>query len=144
MEKIVKFYPAYDKRNPDPSKNYGIHGVDLRMILKGEKGAVQFVLYTNWHLPYVQEELNKNAIGKDLYYISSLNPLPADLGYHSLTPTYEGQSICTESCEYLDGKPCYYDRSGLNAERIYEVLLNEGSDGVWRELEKYYNELFTN
>ena len=83
------------------------------------------------------KELIKNAIGKDLYYISSL-------GYHSLTPTYEGQSICTESCEYLDGKPCYYDRSGLNAESIYEVLLNEGSDGVWRELEKYYNELFTN
>ena len=64
MEKIVKFYPAFDRRK-DPKGNYGIHGVDMRMILKGDKGAVQFVLYTNWHLPHVQEELNLKAIGQD-------------------------------------------------------------------------------
>lgn len=143
MEKLIEFYPAFDKRNPDPSKNYGIHGVDLKMVLKGSKGAVQFVLYTNWHLPHVQRELNRKAIKQDEVYIETiLNPMPADLGYHSPKPMYEGHSICTESCEYLDGKPCYYDGSGLNAERIYEVLLKEGSDGVWRELEEYYKELF--
>lgn len=143
MEKIVTFSPAFDKRDPNPSKNYGIHGVDLRMVLKGDKGAVQFVLYTNWHLPHVQEELNQKVIGQDKIYISAiLNPQPADLGYHSPAPRYEGQSICSQSCEYLDGKPCYYDGSGLNAEKIYEVLLKEGSDGVWKELENYYKELF--
>jgi len=142
MEKIVKFYPAFDRRK-DPKGNYGIHGVDMRMILKGDKGAVQFVLYTNWHLPHVQEELNLKAIGQDSTYISAiLNPLPADLGYHSPVPQYEGQSVASESCEYLDGRPCYYDGSGLNAERIYEALLKEGSDGVWRELEDYYNIIF--
>jgi hypothetical protein len=142
MEKIVKFYPAFDRRK-DPKGNYGIHGVDMRMILKGDKGAVQFVLYTNWHLPHVQEELNIKAIGQDSIYISAiLNPMPADLGYHSPVPIYEGQSVASESCEYLDGKPCYYDGSGLNAERIYEVLLKEGSDGVWRDLEDYYNIIF--
>jgi hypothetical protein len=142
LEKIVKFYPAFDRRN-DPKGNYGIHGVDMRMVLKGDKGVVQFVLYTNWQLPHVQEELNNKAIGQDSIYISAiLNPLPADLGYHSPVPQYEGQSIASESCEYLDGKPCYYDGSGLNAERIYEVLLKEGSDGVWRELEDYYNMIF--
>lgn len=143
MEKLVEFYPAFDKRNPDPSKNYGIHGVDLKMVLKGDKGAVQFVLYTNWQLPHVQRELNRKAIGEDEVYIEAiLNPMPADLGYHGPVPLYEGQNICTKSCEYLDGKPCYYGGSGLNAKRIYEVLLNEGSDGVWRELEEYYKELF--
>lgn len=143
MEKIVTFSPAFDKRNPDPSKNYGIHGVDLRMILKGDKGAVQFVLYTNWHLPHVQEELYIKAVGKDSFYLNTMfSPLPADLGYHSPMPLYEGQSIGVESCEYLDGKACYYDGSGINAERIYEVLLKEGSDGVWRELEEFYNNIF--
>ena len=68
--------------------------------------------------------------------------MPADLGYHSLKPTYEEQSICTESCEYLDGKPCYYDGSGLNAKRIYNILVNEGDSGVWKELENFYNEIF--
>lgn len=143
MEKIIKFYPAFDKRNPDPRKDYGIHGVSLRMVLKGNKGAVQFILYTNWQLPHVQEELNRKAIGNDERYISALlNPIPADLGYHSPVPIYEGQNVCSESCEYLDGKPCYYDGSGLNAESIYEVLLKEGSDGVWRELEDFYKNVF--
>lgn len=143
MEKIIQFYPAFDKRNPNPSKDYGIHGVDLRMILKGEKGVVQFVLYTNWHLPHVQEELYRKAVGKDQFYLNTIfSPLPADLGYHSLAPTYEGQNVCSESCQYLDGRPCYYDGSGLNAEKIYEVLLKEGSDGVWRELEEFYNDVF--
>ena len=40
MERIIKFHQAYDKRHPNPSKNYGIHGVDLVFVLKGELGAV--------------------------------------------------------------------------------------------------------
>lgn len=99
-------------------------------------------------------------------------PMPADLGYHSPKPMYEGQlpmgaekfdfdhketlkgaagdiqiptRVLTGTftpCQYLDGKPCYYDGSGLNAERIYEVLVAEGSAGVWRELRAYYDETF--
>lgn len=148
MEKIVEFAPAFDKRNPDPSKNYGIHGVELRMILKGDKGAVQFVLYTNWHLPHVQQELvtkchrqgGPSLIGGSPW--CSNEPMPADLGYHSPIPRYDGQGICTESCGYLDGKPCYYDGSGLNAKKVYEVLLEKGSDGVWEYLQDFYDELF--
>ncbi len=149
MEKLIKFYPAFDKRNPEPHKNYGIHGVDLRMILKGDKGAVQFVLYTNWMLPHVTKELDRRTLKEaregvlnDISLWCTYHPQPVDLGYHSPVPMYDGQSIASESCEYLDGKPCYYDGSGLNAERIYEVLLREGSDGVWRELEEFYRELF--
>lgn len=150
MERIIKFNPAWDKRDPDTSKNYGIHGVELAMVLKGCKGAVQFILFTNWHLPHVAEELDKRLLkeagqGKlNEYSFCTMHPLPADLGYHSLIPIYEGQSIISDSCEYLDGKCCYYDGSGLEAEKIYEVLLKEGSDGVWRELEDYYNNIFGN
>jgi len=149
MERIIKFYPAFDKRDPNLSKNYGIHGVELRMVLKGDKGAVQFVLYTHWMLPHVTQEFDNRILqeakdGKlnDVSLRCQYRPSPADLGYHSPIPMYEGQDICGESCEYLDGKPCYYDGSGLNAERIYQVLLKEGSNGVWRELEGYYKDIF--
>jgi hypothetical protein len=47
-----------------------------------------------------------------------------------------------EPCRYLDGKPCYYDGSSLNAERIFDVLTAEGDEGVWRELEAYYHATF--
>jgi hypothetical protein len=143
MEKQVSFYPAYDKRDPKPAKNYGIHGVDIRFILKGARGAVQFVLYTNWHLPAVQQEMYQRAAYKDECYLqAALGPMAADRGYHSPAPTYEGQEVSSDECEYLDGKPCYYDRSGLDADRIYEVLLAEGDSGVWRELEEYYTHKF--
>jgi hypothetical protein len=148
MERITKFIPAFDKRNPDPNKNYGIHGVELVMVLKGELGAVQFVLYTNWNLPHVTEELIEKRLQKALppstlsiYDFTLFTPQPADLGYHSLIPKYEEQ-VKRDNCPYLDGKPCYYNGSGLNAQRIYDILLYSGSDGVWKELEEFYEQTF--
>lgn len=45
-------------------------------------------------------------------------------------------------CKHVKGGKCYYDGSGLNADRVFEILRREGSDGVWRELEEYYTETF--
>lgn len=144
MERLIQFQPAWDKRSKQPGeKDYGIHGVNLRMVLKGPLGAVQFVLFTNWHLPHVQAELQQrpyDAIAGDPHWME--RPIPADLGYHSPVPRYDGQDIIDNACECLDGRPCYYDGSGLNAERIYDVLRTEGDAGVWRELEAYYRQVF--
>ena len=133
IEKTVQFSAAYDKRDPDPNKNYGIHGVTIRFVYKGEKGATQFVLYTNWHLPHVTEELRN----KERFL---LEPLPADLGYHSPTPQYEGQTQM--DCDLLEGGVCYYDGSSLQADRVYKRLLEDGEDGVWAELEEEYKYRF--
>lgn len=137
FERRVDFHAAFDKRDPNPNKNYGIHGVDMRMYLIGEHGAVQFVLYTNWHLPHVRAELDARPSSERWMD----HPMPADLGYHSKVPMCDGDQP-HPNCELLGGCDCYYDGSGLNAERIYDVLLREGSDGVWRELEAYYADVF--
>ena len=167
-ERILEFEPAFDKRHPDPDKNYGIHGVTMRFVVKGPLGAVQFVLYTNWQLPHVRAEQERRGCGQ--YCLNKA--MPADLGYHSPKPMYEGDTPMGATrvewedndgsipgfdvakvpksyptgtftpCEYLDGAPCYYDGSGLNAERIFDVLCAEGDDGVWRALEEYYAETF--
>ncbi len=129
LRREVKFTPAYDKRSADPKKNYGIHCVDLWMYLHGPKGTVQFMVFTGWDLPHVQREHGPRE------------PNPADLGYHSHEPMYEGQEPMHSDCHVLGGK-CYYDGSGLSAEPVFEVLLREGSDGVWCELERYYDEVF--
>lgn len=211
FQEIVQFSPAYDRRSPDPKKNYGIHGVELGMVLKGPKGAVQFLLFTNWQLPHVTAEIDKRTIEaisaatKPKRRVARWNgvhpdqiagilnavetaivpyeegerqlrcfhrPLPADLGCHSPKPMYPDQKpmgaekfdfdhmetlkglsgdikipTMVETgtftpCEYLDGHACYYDGSTLNAERIYQVLLTEGSAGVWRELREYYDSTF--
>jgi hypothetical protein len=175
LQEITTFLPAYDKRDPDPKKDYGIHSVELRMVLKGPEGAVQFVVLTNWQLPHVAKETERRALlGKltDSLMGCLFNPLPADLGYHSRKQMYEGQlpmgaekfdfdqkeilkgatgdieiptRVATGTftpCEYVDGGPCYYDGSTLNAGRVFDVLLREGSAGVWRELRKFYTETF--
>ncbi len=124
FERIVELTPAYDLTREGKGRR-GAHCVDLRMVLKGPKGAIQFVLYTGWYLDGKVRE-----------------PIPADLGYHSPVPMYEDQTLVAQTCEYLDGRACYYDGSTLNAERVFRVLLERGSDGVWEELEKEYKRRF--
>lgn len=147
IEKVDKFtrkleiIPAFDKRDKDPSKNYGIHGMELRFILMGEKGATQFVVYTGIQLPHVRNEI---ALDSNVRRFELLTrPMGADIGYHSYEPTYEGQSLITEdNCPYLDNAPCYYDGSGLQAEDFLPVFLEKGEDAVWEMLEERYVSLF--
>lgn len=139
LERRIEFTPAFDRRHPEPSKNYGIHGVEMRWYLLGEQGAVQWVVYTNWQLPAVQVEMDAREPNKRFPYFFH-EPQPADLGYHAKRQMYDGQEP-HDDCHLL-GCACYYDGSGLNAQRIMDVLRREGSDGVWRELEAYYEAVF--
>lgn len=156
MKKQIIFNPAFDRRSDDPSKNYGVHGVEIRFVLRDYRGAVQFLLYTNW-IPF------KKNVGMDWFYAIEdkdigdsmkvelkfnpflpsflRKPLPADLGYHSPKSMNES-SAKTESCELLGGKPCYYDGSTLNAIRPFIELINGGEKGVWDFLKKYHEETF--
>jgi len=141
MEKFTKtvyFTPAFDKRHKDPKKNYGIHNVEVKFLLKGGKGAVQFLLFTGWYLP----ETNKEYKSERNIILQENTPIAVDLGYHSLKPLFKGQSQATDKCPYLDNKPCYYDGSALNSEPILDLLIRKGDEAVWKELEKYYKELF--
>lgn len=137
MERLVEFQPAYDKRNPDPDKNYGIHGMDLRFVLKGKKGATQFVIYTNWYLPHVTQEMLRKPIKDRIDLECRFLPMPADVGYHSPVPMYEGQSKASDDCPYTDGE-CYYDGSGLQAEELFIDFLVGGDKAVWERLEQSY------
>ena len=127
----------YNKHDPNPKKNYGIHGVNLAFYLHGSKGVIQFILYTNWQLPHVTEERKD----KSWTPINVERPQPADLGYHSPIANYKDQSR-QDHCDLLKQQYCYYDGSSLNAYNIYDILLKEGDEGVWRALEKYYQDVF--
>lgn len=144
FKKEIVFLPAWDKTSDDPAKNCGVHSVEMHFRLTGAKGMVQFVTYTNWHLPHVQKMLLSSrsmneAIGGDPHW--SVRPTPADLGYHSLVPMYEGQ-IKRDDCQYLPGGTCYYDGSGLAAEDVFKILVEQGSEGVWKYMAEYYNDQF--
>lgn len=121
----ITFSAAYDKRHPDPSKNYGLHGVNMRWLLIGPKGAIQFLVFTGWQLPGIDDT----------------DPMAADIGYHSPVPMYEGQKPMGK-CDVLAEGDCYYDGSPLNAEPVFELLRTGGSDAVWARMEEEYRNRF--
>lgn len=139
LKREIVWVPAFDKRHPDPHQDYGVHGVECRFHLIGDHGAAQFVIYTNWHLPEVTKVQDAHPTSLRFPHLSC-HPLPADVGYHRLTPAYEGQDSLSEKCDLLGGRPCYYDGSGLAAKDLFDQFTREGDAVVWRELERRYRE----
>lgn len=140
MEKIVKFLPAYHKIDLDPKKNFGVGGVRCFMLLKGKKGCVHFVFNTGMHLPETYKYWRANGLH------NRVNEFPdhmgLDVGYHSLKPHYEGQTLSRNECPWLDGRPCYGDGSALRSNEYMDILLREGSDKIWEMLEEEYKSVF--
>ena len=139
MERLIFFEPGYDKRSPDPKKNYGISAMRIRFVLRGELGAMQFLMGTGWYIPTVAKEFEAKAMTDPIYRTN--NPTAWDVGYHSPKPMYDGQSIMDDNCEIIGG-PCYYDGSSLAAETVLDKFLVEGVEAVWKELEEYYTDRF--
>ena len=137
-ERIIRFEPGYDCIRfecvygsktciPHTGGSHGVHGLTIRFVLRGDAGAVQFVIYSGW-LPEPQ------PYGQAHY-------MAADLGCHSRTPRYDGQGSMGP-CELLDGTPCYYDGSGLNAEEPFRILCSFGHEALWAYLEEMYRHTF--
>lgn len=168
LERRVIFKPAYDKRNANPKKNYGIHCVEVWFILIGKKGAVHFGFTTGMYLPQQYKEKTAYMMG------DSPNYMAIDRGYHSYKPMYDGQKVNhptrmihpkggikkkkigkfeipnvkfrkigkkPPNCLYL-GKPCYCDGSALDAQRFLDVLVSKGDEPVWEMLRDYYSANF--
>lgn len=97
-------------------------GTTTWYILIGPDGATQFML---------------------LFRKEYAEPMPADLGYHSRIPLYEGMTSMGK-CAHLDGDMCYYDGSGLMAQDVYQKFKDGGQDPeiIWQELERFYYDTF--
>lgn len=141
------FNCKWDKKDcrPDKPGYHGIHGMQIRFIVKGPKGAVQFLFSTDWipfeYKGHMRTPLRVNQLGPEVH---GLFPFPLDLGYHSYRPLYKGQTSIDGACSILDGKPCYYDGSSLNAYDAYATLVNAGEASLWEFLEEYYMSVFHN
>jgi hypothetical protein len=138
---VVEIEPAFDKRDPDPNKNYGIGAAQVRFVLIGPDGAVQLLVGTNWYLPAQRADSEgwKPLNGRAHW---NCYPRAWDLGYHSRVPRYEGQSQQSDACPYLNGDPCFYDGSSLNGEPVLERMIAEGHSALWEDLLKFYFRIF--
>jgi hypothetical protein len=97
-------------------------------FLAGMRGTVQFVV-----MEYTLQDKRKVQ--------------PVDLGYHSPVPLYETQRAlaepgdCTAFRSPHKRATCYYDGSGLNADRVWRKTGND-DDAIYRELRDFYFDTF--
>lgn len=133
FEKIVEVQPAFDRL----AEGYGIGSCRIRFVLKGPKGAVQFLIGTDWYVPSAREHLANFPTSRlDL----QRKPDGWDVGYHSPEPMYEGQGAM--KCELMPGGECYYDGSSLRADEWVENFVAGGTSWLWPKLEEEYHSLF--
>lgn len=135
FEHIVSFMPGFVCERWLADKNDGgNHGkgcVEIIWLIRNERGAIEFILLSGWYPDW-----------RDKRFGQGYTPMPSDLGYHSPTPRYDGQTRTTEKCAWLNDKPCYYDDSSLNAEEAFNILVRDGETALWRFLEKCHTETF--
>lgn len=153
MEHIVRFEAGYDcikfeckfdskTCEPGAGDSHGKHGLSIRFVVKDKEGAVQFLLFTDW-MPHLVEPSSSCFSGaRHCEWGGQFQIMPADLGYHSKMPRYQGQTVIDDHCEFCDGQPCYYDGSSLSADDAMYALVNGGDAALWGFLEGYYASVF--
>ena len=124
FKRAVAFEPGYNDTEPN---RYGRHGMQIRFILTGPLGAIQFLIFLSDWTP------GTISFGSAP---GSLGSMAVDLGHHWSKPTYEGE--VRRQCEYLPGGECYYDGSSLAAEKPFRVLVEDGPEAMWALLRKHY------
>jgi hypothetical protein len=157
MEHRILFRPASDKTDPDPHKDYGVHDLELFFQVEGDKGIVEFQLGTNWYQNHIMERRCEH-LKKDIWKGEPnhlvrhfIEPFPADLCYYSLE-TIDGDDFYWETGTSLafNNAPCYYgykyfeddDHDVVAKDHLYQILLEQGDEAMWKYLEEYYHEVF--
>lgn len=137
FEHEVKIYPGWDRRQSDG----GIHGAEIVFILKSANGLVTASYFTDWMPLEVQDEYlmsgrRTNVIG--------VQPVPMDMSCHSPIPFPAPLPTDrkSEQCPYQPGV-CYSRiiRGGV-IKAARDIMLTEGTPGIWRLMAQYYRSEF--
>ena len=134
-EHIVSFSSGFVcerwKANHNDPKSHGRGCVGILFLVRNKVGAVQFCLLSGWYADWEEEMYGRGR-----------GPTPSDLGYHSPIQMFKWQAQMSKECRWLDGGPCYYDASTLNAKRPFNILINQGESALWAFLREYHRQIF--
>jgi len=159
MEHKILFFPAFDRTDPDPKKNYGVGDLNIKFLVIGNKGIVEFDLSTNWYFDYVMDgrvEWIKDLVrqGKENFLIKHvLSPYLLDVCYYSPIELSEDDCYFENGLNYLEDKSLVYygykyiienefEDKIWTTDYVLKLLIEQGDMAVWNYLEKYYHEIF--
>ena len=130
----VRLIPAFDHTDKPGG---GRHGVELLFLLTGNRGVVEMCVFTGWGL----KPIKGSRIPSD---VMTHHPCPARMNFHSPVLLSDANAIKEDACGLLEGCPCWcLTTFHEEHDRMFQVLLLEGSEGVWREMEKFYRSIPT-
>lgn len=130
LAQTIKILPGWDKR----ATNESYHGCEVVFILRGDKGVLTFAVVTDW-APMAVQQQHMNGVQRT--NVIGIQPKPIDVVWHSPTPPDLPYKPMHTDCPYLDGD-CYAAISKREAEALRDVLIREGSVGVWRAMGQLY------
>ena len=145
LRRITHVRPGYDCRNvPCKHERKGDHGIagdEWTYVVTDGQTAINLSVLTSRYpdtVPPVAREVAREAINRDGY-----GNLPSDLGRH-FTKRVSEWECPLESCLWLDGQPCFYDGSGLQALEFW-LAHGDGSkpeqgEAFWVALEAEWRE----
>lgn len=113
---------AYEKRHDDPTRDYGVGGIDHVHVLIGPNGAVGWQLLTTMFLPHVNERF------KDERW---MRPTPGPLSFHAKDDRYGD----VRDCEFV-GKCSSEIR--WDGEGVYEAYASGGYEAMFAKLREFY------
>jgi hypothetical protein len=143
----IEFQVGYDHREfPEDcgGGGHGQHGMQMRFVLIGPRGAVQWMTaMTNWVPGNVELDLIANVSLVPCHH-KIRDGYAVDLGYHAPErPAWDtGEHMVERKCDLLPGGTCFYDGSGLAAEDLVPGFLDHGPHAVWAALARHYATVF--
>ena len=150
FEREIKVIPGHDCMrfdcihgsptcHPRTGGSHGLGGADIHFYLKGEKGAISFVLSPPW-FPMADDSHEERQIQKSL---QGAPPLAYPIEIHwrtpdANTPSYEQPP--KPNCPLLGGEPCYHASWAMTSgDACMYILFTHGTDGLWEYLEGCYD-----
>ena len=114
-------------------------------ILRGELGAVTSRIVTGWVArPLITHyarsggpQARRDKPGVDAG-VADIYPDGAFTGAHSYLR--RKSSVSQDDCDVLPGGKCWCTGGYLITDQVLKTLVTMGSDGVWHQLESYYDE----
>jgi len=133
FEHRVVVYPAWDKRNE--KGGYGQHCAEIHFVVRYRNKELGFAVYTGWYVEAANYPLSNKETSMGEVHGASLYA-------HSKSP-FRGAIKRNDYCDVFKSNCCYENALTFITEDLLKILILEGSEKLFEELEKRYVKFFS-
>lgn len=137
VTRSVKVHPSYHRCDPDPHQNYGIGSATAVFTLQKDGSAIEFEVLTGWIMPLedfraANPDCNHPRHGGEP---PSSPAMAARVMYHFNGDPGDAMDGPSD-CSYTDTGTCWSDGGYAIGDPLFRLLVVEGSDAMYAEMEK--------